>query len=40
LRLPNGVYRRLFETQAGAADIIDERIDALDRTGEVEHETQ
>ncbi len=40
LRLQNGVYRRLFETQAGAADIIDERIDALDRTGEVEHETQ
>ena len=40
LRLPNGVYRRLFETQAGAADIIDERIDALDRTGEVEQETQ
>ena len=40
LRLPNGVYRRLFETQAGAADIIDERIDALARTGEVEQETQ
>jgi ATP-binding cassette subfamily B protein len=40
LRLPNGVYRRLFETQAGAADIIDERIDALDRTGEVEQETR
>ena len=40
LRLPNGVYRRLFETQAGDADIIDERIDALDRTAEVEQETQ
>ena len=40
LRLPNGVYRRLFETQAGAADIIDDRIEALDRTGEVERETQ
>jgi ATP-binding cassette subfamily B protein len=40
LRLPNGVYRRLFATQAGDADIIDERIDALDRTAEVEQETQ
>jgi ATP-binding cassette subfamily B protein len=40
LRLPNGVYRRLFETQAGVADTIDERIDALARTGEVEQETK
>jgi ATP-binding cassette subfamily B protein len=40
LRLPNGVYRRLFETQAGAADTIDERIEALARTGEIEEETQ
>jgi ATP-binding cassette subfamily B protein len=40
LRIPNGVYRRLFETQAGAPDIIDERIEALDPGGEVEQEMQ
>jgi ATP-binding cassette subfamily B protein len=36
LRLPNGVYRRLFDTQAGAADIIYERIGVLDQTVDVE----
>ena len=40
LRLPNGIYRRLFETQAGAADTMDERIDALARANGAEEETQ
>jgi ATP-binding cassette subfamily B protein len=40
LSLQNGIYRRLFETQAGVADTIDERIEALTQTGETEEETQ